>query len=211
MNPRFSIGNFLRRLGVLLAVAAIFSAGYFTCLKTHHTTSPADTARMMQPAGDAPADVRSGVQATLNTLEQAYLRRDPSQIDALMNAAFAPNADVITLGAEGLPYEWVRGPAEVRSFIQRDWQVWGLFRFDPTKAIVWSSGNVAWVATLGEVEFQGGSRQIRFTAVLEKRGDKWVFRQMQFQWNDGAATAGDLVRPQTYLTLIERELGFSAR
>lgn len=209
MNPRFSLGNFLRRLGVLLAVAAIFAAGYFTCLKTRHTTPAADTARMMQPAGDAPAEVRAGVQGTLNLLEQAYLRRDPNQIDALMDAAFAPEADVLTLGAEGLPYEWVRGPAEVRNFIQRDWQVWGLFRFDPTKAMVWSSGNVAWVATLGEVEFQGGSRQIRFTAVLEKRGEKWVFRQMQFQWNDGAATAGDLMRLGTYFKLIERGLGFS--
>jgi|GEM_PF-1886162 len=211
MNPRFELRMLVRPLVLLLTLAGVFTAGYFTCLKTRHITPPAETARMLQPAGDAPADVHAGVQTTLNTLALAYLRHDSSQIDMLMQAAFAPEADVIVLGAEGLPYQWVRGQTEMRAFLERNWQSGELLRFDPSKTLVWSSGNVAWMATLGDVESKGGNRQIRLTAVLEKRNEHWVFRQMQFQWNDGAATADDLIKPETYFSLLRRALQNTAQ
>jgi hypothetical protein len=65
-------------------------------------------------------------------------------------------------------------------------------------AVVSSSGNVAWLATLGNVDFHGHPRPLRFTAVLERRGEQWQFRQVQFQWNDNDPKLGDLLRPSTY-------------
>jgi len=191
-------------LAALVLLVAAFAAGFYTCLKFHHTSPPEQAARQLEPVGDAPADARAGVVDTLNNLKQAYLSRDPRQLAPLMDRDFAADADVLVLGSEGQPWEWVRGNDEVRSFIARDWKEWGTFRFDPAKALIWSSGNVAWMATLGTVEYQHGSRPIRFTAVLEQRRGKWVFRQMQFQWNDSPATASDLLSPETYLTLVRR-------
>lgn len=203
-------------VAALCALAVAFAAGFVVCLKLRHTPSAEATAQRMRPAGDAPPAVRAGVAATLEALEQAYQpsttgQLDSRQIDALMTRAFAPDADILLLGTEGVPAEWVRGETRVRDFLGHDCAQWGQVRFDPQSALVWSSGNVAWVATAGTVEFRSGSRPLRLTAVLEQRGGRWVFRQIQFQWNDEPAEASDLFRLETYRTALRHALRHLAR
>lgn len=210
MTSGLVLRRLLLALAVLAGLSAAFAAGFLCCLKFRHVATPADVARMLAPTGDAPPAVRAGVLSTLRVLQQAYLRRDPNQLDTLLARAFAPNADVLVLGTEGAPQDWQRGPASVRWFIEHDWRTWGLLRFDPEQALVWSSGNVAWVATLGQVEFPRGARRVRITAVLENRSGIWVFRQLQFQWADDMPTAHDLFEPGTYLSLLRKGLRFSS-
>ena len=192
----------------------MFAAGYLTCLMTRHTPSAAETAAMLAQPGDAPAGVRTGVVATLAALAAGYGTQDSSRLDAVMNQVFATDADLLVLGADGYGHEWARGREQARKFLTRDWAVWGDFRFDPAKTLVWSSGNVAWIATVGQVRYPHGNRQIRLTGVLEKRdgplrngpqlGGQWVIRQLQFQWADGAATARDLIHGATYSELLHK-------
>jgi len=57
-----------------------------------------------------------------------------------------------------------------------------------------SSADVAWLATNGTVVKTRSSRSIRYTAVLTRGEGRWLFRQIQFQWDERPVILSDLTK-----------------
>ncbi len=160
----------------------------------------------LQYPGDASPEVRSGVIAALDDLQQGYKDRDLTKLPGMVHRLFPADAEVLLLGTAGSPLESIHGQQEAERFIASDWQLWGNMRLNGAESAVWSSGDVAWSATLGQVDWKNGSRPLRLTAVLKRNGSVWQFRQIQFQWNDGDPEAGDVLQPALYLRLAKKAL-----
>ncbi|MBS1806282.1 MAG: nuclear transport factor 2 family protein [Acidobacteria bacterium] len=176
-----------------------FGMGFISCLHTK-TSAPDDVRKLkLQVPGDAPTEVRREVLTALRVFQDGYIRRDPKNIEAFAERTIARNDDVLLLGTD--TGEWVRGYPAVADFIKRDWLGWGDFRFDVDDSIVSSSGNVAWITSIGLVHFKTLDRPVRFSAVLTKEKSAWMFQQIHFQWDDKDPSSADLLRPRTYLTL----------
>jgi ketosteroid isomerase-like protein len=170
------------------------------------STPPNDSLKsQMLQAGDAPPAVRAGVLDSLRAFQDGYVKRDRRTLDPFMTKLFTRDDDILMIGVEGGPSEWARGYASVARFIQRDWQQWGDFRFDVDHSVVWSSGDVAWVASLGSVQSKDSVQPIRFTAVLSRDGDRWVFRQIHFQLDQTDPEQADILNPHTYVRLARKE------
>jgi hypothetical protein len=161
-------------------------------------SSEADNVRQryLLEAGDASPVVRAGVVAALRAFQEGYVRREPKELDSFMRRVFPKGGDVLLLGTDST--EWVRGYHAVEAFIKEDWQHWGDFRFDTERAIVWCSGDVAWMASVGVVRGGGSGRAVRFSAILTRDRDRWLFRQLQFQWDDRDPSLPVLRRASTY-------------
>jgi hypothetical protein len=178
-----------------------FVFGFIACLHSKSTPNPELRELELRQAGDAPPAVRAGVLASLRAFQEGYVKRDPGNLDAFMSRLFPRDGDVLILGTEGGTAEWVRGYPAAATLIREDWRDWGNFRFNVDGSIISSSGDVAWVATVGSVNFKGIERPIRFSATLARNGDNWLFRQMQFQWDDQEPEALAVFHPHTYLRL----------
>jgi len=114
-----------------------------------------------------------------------------------MDRLFSKADDVSLLGTDA--GEWVRGYPAVSEFIRGDWQNWGDFRFDVDGAVISASGDIAWITSIGMVHGRRADRPIRFTAVLKRDGDRWLFRQLQFQWEERDPSPTEFLR----LTLVK--------
>jgi hypothetical protein len=183
---------------VLSLLAAItFVSGFACCLylKGAVEAPAAEILRQKYLArqGDAPPLLRAEILAALRIFQDGYVKRDSRELDSFMRRAFTEDDDVLLLGTDGA--EWARGYRAVGQFIKADWEGWGDFRSAVDDSIVWCSGDVAWLATVGTVHFEQANRPIRFTAVLTRHQDRWLFRQVHFQW-DGS--------PQTRLALMRK-------
>ena len=181
---------------------ACFACGFLSGLHLKSAPSGAMRAQELATPGDAPLVVRTGVLASLQAFQDGYVRRDPQAINAFMSGLFPHDQDVLVLGTDGGTFEWLRGYDRAAQFIKADWQGWGDFRFDVDHALVWSSGDVAWVASLGSVGTGNHPRPVRFTAILTRNGDRWLFRQVHFQWDDDDARDRDLLNPRTYARIV---------
>jgi hypothetical protein len=202
----FTRSRALIPLSVLLIANAGFAMGFVACLHLKGARpSPLREQELVQ-SGNAPPVVRTAIVEKLHALQEGYARRDPKQVESLTQSLFPQDGDVLILGTDGGVREWVRGAPDARRFIEQDWRLWGDLHFDVDHAIVWSSGTAAWVATIGVVRWQRSERPVRFTAVLTRENDRWVFRQMHFQWDDNEPAASDLLRPQTYLNFLSDAL-----
>ena len=183
-----SLRRFARpRLGGLtlaaIAIAFGFCSGWEASRKlTTEPTLGALVRTTLTNPGDAPPTVRAGVRATLDILQMAYLRRDPAALPNLMRRCFDPDLSVLMMGTD--PIEWVNGYAQAGNFIAHDLRGWGGVHLDVADAQVSASGATAWLATVGTVRFGSTLRPIRFTAVLTFKGDHWVFRQIQYQYDE---------------------------
>lgn len=197
-------------ISITLAIACLmfvgFAIGFVSCLRLRAVSSNALLERQLLRAGDATPEVRAGVLQSLRSFQDGYVRRDPANLDSFMNAVFPRDEDILILGTEAGASEWVRGYSGAASFIRRDWQQWGDFRFDVDHADVWSTGDVAWVATVGSVKSNMMERPIRFTAILTRNGNRWVFRQLQFQLDQVNPVATDVFKPHTYFRLVRLAL-----
>ncbi len=187
---------------VVLLLLVGFVAGFRTCLHARDTYPPLSRAQELAQPGNAPPAVRTAIVERLHVFQQGYTRRDPNQIDAFARDLFPSDDDILILGTEGGTEEWVRGGAASRKFVADDWRGWGDLHLDVDRALVGSSDSAAWVATIGSVDWKKRKRPIRFTAVLAREGDRWVFRQMHFQWDDKDPSASDLLRSRTYLGVL---------
>jgi hypothetical protein len=130
---------------------------------------------------------------SLRAFQSGYSKRDPAIISAFMEKLFPKDQDILVLGTDS--GEWIEGYQRVRDFIANDWRYWGDVRLDVDNAMVSADNDVAWVTTVGT--FGDGSsalRSIRFAAVLTRSEDRWLFRHIQFQWDDGPATLAELLR-----------------
>jgi SnoaL-like domain len=189
----------LRRPALITALALLSAISGFACgwiAKKHMRVSLPEEVRKqyLQQPGDAPLEVRSGVVLALRELQEGYRERDANGIDMFMSRLFAKNADVLILGTDG--GEWERGYSQAADFINSDWKYWGDVRFATDDAVISSSGNVAWISTVGDVNWKGTSRALRLSAVLVRSGDHWLFRELQFQWDENDLPLKDLLRLQ---------------
>jgi ketosteroid isomerase-like protein len=123
----------------------------------------------------ANAKIEVEVLGVLNDWLENYEKRD---IDGLM-ALFAPDDDLFLFGT-GIDEKRI-GPAEVKYQAERDWSQMEALAFNFTSHHVSATGLVAWVAAEGLGQGRVGGQEIEFplrmTAVLEKRGDRWLIVQ----------------------------------
>lgn len=185
---------------VLFGLGA-FTFGFDASLHLKNSTSSAVRQKYLAQAGDAPPAVRAGVLVALHAFQDGYIKRDPKQVDQFMNSLFSRNEDVLLMGTDA--NEWARGYSAVSEFIKADWTQWGDFRFAVDDSIISSAGDVAWVASVGVVHGKLSDRPVRFSAILTRSGDRWLFRQVHFQWDDRDPGLGDLLRPSTHLKIAD--------
>ncbi len=185
-----------RWLGLLLPALFLLMAGFaFGLLASRHLKRVVPDERRqayLHRKGDALPAVREQVLVALRAFQNGYSRRDPKDLDSFMRRLFVEDDEILLLGTDA--GEWVRGYHEVGRFIANDWAKWGDFKFLVEDAIIWSSGNVAWVVSVGTVHGQRSDRPVRFSAILAPRGEEWVFRQLHFQWDEREPSPTDLTR-----------------
>lgn len=123
----------------------------------------------------ADAKTEIAVMAVVDKFNETYARRD---IDGLL-ALFAPDSDLVLFGT-GADEKRV-GLAELKFQAERDWAQTDSISFELGWHSVSAAGSVAWLAAegMGQAKFDGQemSFPFRFTAVLEQRGNKWLFTQ----------------------------------
>jgi ketosteroid isomerase-like protein len=195
----------LTREKVLLAAAIVlliwdgFAFGVVSDLRLERNAATDNRLQNLHQTGDAPSQVRMEVLAALRAFQEGYRKRDAKELNSFMHDLFLENDDILLLGTD--PDEWMRGYRKVSEFIRQDWEKWGGFRFAVDDSIVWSSGDVAWIVSVGSVLARGADRRVRFSATLKRSGDRWRFRQLQFQWDDPGPRLSDLFRPRTHVRL----------
>jgi SnoaL-like domain len=146
--------------------------------------------------GDAREPVRAEVLASIRAFQSGYTKRDPAILPRFMEQLFPKDQDILVLGTES--GEWIEGYPQVGDFIAGDWRGWGDVRLDVDNAMVSADNDVAWVTTIGTVGTGSvPTRAIRFAAVLTRSNNRWLFRHIQFQWND---------RPETFAELLRRSI-----
>lgn len=188
-------------LAIALLILGAFIFGFVSCLNLKSTVSHDLRQQYLLQAGNAPLPVREGVLAALRDFQEGYVKRDPKELNSFMNRLFPKSDDVLLLGTDA--DEWVRGYPAVGDFIRADWVNWGDFRFAVNDSIVWSSGDVAWIASVGAVRENGSDRPLRFSAILTRNGSNWLFRQVHFQWDDRDPGLADLLHPGVQLKLFK--------
>jgi ketosteroid isomerase-like protein len=108
----------------------------------------------------------------------AYARKD---LKAVM-ATIAPDAVFIGSGSE----ERLVGWAQIRAAYKRDFNRMNSASFKFTWTSVASRGEVAWFASDCKALVDSGRRKIellgRWSGVLEKQGDRWLFVQSHFSF-----------------------------
>jgi len=191
----------------LLAVAGI-ALGLGAMLRVKADANTDARTHSLAMAGDAPAAVQAGVRDALRTFQDGYIQRDPKNLDSFMSWLFTKDGDILMMGTDRT--DWARGYGATAEFIREDWANWGDLRLNADESSVWSSGDVAWVAGTGTVRFKRGERPVRLTAVLTRNGDKWQFRQVQFQWDDSDPDEAQVPRPGMYLKLMRSALRHAA-
>jgi hypothetical protein len=178
-----------------------FLAGWF--VSRHVVLAPLEAAQpriSSTDGGDAPDAVRSEVLKTLREFQEGYTRRDVSAIDSFMQKLFPRGKDPMVLGTEG--GEWIRGSESIADFIRKDWQNWGDVQIDLDAAVISSARDVVWLVAPGHVNFGRDPRAVRFTAMLVKSDGRWLFRQVQFQWeNEAGLSLREIVKPSNFRRL----------
>jgi hypothetical protein len=156
-------------------------------------------ASVIPEGGDAPESVRQDVLEAVRGFQDGYTRRDVKYLGTFMNQLFPATKECLVLGTE--PGEYIRGFERIARFIRNDWQNWGDVRLDVDASVVSGAGDVAWLATPGSVSFQGSPHPIRFTATLVRDDGRWLFRQVQFQWDNRGPLLRELLQPSAVLQL----------
>jgi len=133
--------------------------------------------------GNAPAHVRANVLKSLHQFQDGYTQRDVSVLQPFMEQLFSQD-NILVLGTQ--PREVLSSYDRATALVSSDWRRWGDCTFLMDKAHISSSGNVAWVSTIGYVKFDMCRLLIlplRLSAVMVKETDSWRFQQMQFQFD----------------------------
>jgi ketosteroid isomerase-like protein len=186
-------------LGLLLA--GTFALGFVASSHLKTVSSVEIRQTYLRQKGNAAPEVREGVLAALRGFQEGYSRRNPRELEAFMRRLFPQSEDVLLLGTDSA--EWIRGYRAVGDFIRSDWQYWGDFRFEVEKSIIWSSGDVAWVASIGSVHGARSDRPVRFSAILTRTSDRWLFRHVHFQWDERDPRPVDLFRPSMHVRMTK--------
>lgn len=132
--------------------------------------------------------VESEVMAVVTKHMEAYAKR---QLDSAL-ALWAKDPDVVAIGSG--PDEKRVGPAELKVQLERDFAQSEAVSMELGWRSVSTAGSVAWMAAncliRAKVNGQDISLPGRLTAVLEKRGNRWLFVQQHFSMPYGAQKVG---------------------
>ena len=96
--------------------------------------------------GNASDSVRSLIIEQLQKFQDGYTERDTSQVTLFMEQLFSQN-DILILGT--MPREIYIGYDRASKLILSDWESWGDCTFLIKNAHISTSGNVAWISTIG--------------------------------------------------------------
>ncbi|OPY82307.1 MAG: SnoaL-like domain protein [Syntrophorhabdus sp. PtaU1.Bin153] len=124
----------------------------------------------------ADAKTESEVMDALRTFVRAYRDRD---LKAMLEL-FAPDPDVVFYG-NGEDEKSI-GLSGIKEQAEHDWSQSAAVSLEIRWVSVSMAGPVAWLAADLEILAEGGGVEMslpaRLTAVLERRGEKWVFMQL---------------------------------
>jgi hypothetical protein len=196
----------LKNVRVLVFALGLIACGFlagWTASRRFILSTPAHLARAyLTDKGDAPEAVRHEVLKLLRAFQDGYVKRDVRSLDRFASQLFFPGTTVVVLGTD--PGEWINGYAAVKHFIKSDWLGWGDLRLLVDDTAVYSSGDVAWLATVGSVTSGRLQRPIRLTAVMTRTNARWLFRQIQFQWDERPTSLSELLAPARRAGVILR-------
>ena len=92
--------------------------------------------------------------------------------------------NILILGT--MPNEIYSGYDESTDLVRSDWLEWGDVRLLVQNANISTQGNVAWISTIGFVEFDLSRfllLPLRFSGVLVQEDFGWKFQQVQFEFD----------------------------
>ncbi len=133
--------------------------------------------------GSASASERSEILETLELFQNGYAARDQALLDDFMGRLFSADNTTI-LGT--MPREICVGFDQAADLVRTDWQSWGDCLFDLENVQISSSGEVAWIATVGFVRFDLSRflvLPLRLSGILVREDGIWRFQHLQFQFD----------------------------
>jgi hypothetical protein len=133
--------------------------------------------------GNADQEVRKQIEQKLHQFQQGYEARDTSVLAFFMDELFSQE-NILILGT--MPHEIYSGYDEATDLVRSDWMQWGDVRLLVQNANISAHGNVAWVSTIGFVQFDLSrflELPLRFSGVLVQEDFGWKFQQVQFQFD----------------------------
>lgn len=167
----------LRILFVLLALSLAVRT-----LQNPHPTFCGAGDTFVFSEGNAPEPDRSEIVDQLKLFQEGYAARDTSRVDSFARQLLSD--EILILGT--MPQEIYRGFDEARELVRTDWESWGDCTFLVEQARISTHDNVAWVSTIGEVQFDLSRflvMPLRLTGVMANEEGTWRFRQLQFQFD----------------------------
>ena len=137
----------------------------------------------------ADAKTQAEVVEVLNRFAEGNAKRDWNTIRPI----FASDPDVVLVGT-GKDEKRI-GLNEIKTQAERDWAQSESAEISFGWTSVSASGNVAWVASDATIRAKAGGQEIaltgRLTAVLERRGGKWLIVQLHFSLPAGGQAEGE--------------------
>ena len=133
--------------------------------------------------GNAPALTWDSIMTQLKYFENGYLERDVENLDEFCEKLFS-RENILIMGT--MPQEVYSGYEEASELIRTDWLYWGDVYYLMDQANVSVEGDVAWISTIGYVEFDMSRflvLPLRYSAVMVKEAEAWKFQKMQFQFD----------------------------
>ena len=133
--------------------------------------------------GNADPEIRSQIEQKMRQFQAGYEARDTSVLAFFMDDLFSQE-NILILGT--MPNEIYSGYDEATDLVRTDWLQWGDVRLMVQNANISSQGNVAWISTVGFVEFDLSRflvLPLRFSGVLVQENFGWKFQQVQFQFD----------------------------
>ena len=133
--------------------------------------------------GNADPEVRKQIEQKLHQFQNGYEARDTSVLAFFMDDLFSQE-NILILGT--MPNEIYYGYNEATDLVRSDWLQWGDLRLLVQNANISTQGNVAWISTIGFVEFDLSRflvLPLRFSGVLVQEDFGWKFQQVQFQFD----------------------------
>ena len=133
--------------------------------------------------GNADPEVRKQIEQKMRQFQAGYEARDTSVLAFFMDDLFSQE-NILILGT--MPNEIYSGYDEATDLVRSDWLQWGDVRLMVQNANISTQGNVAWISTIGFVEFDLSRflvLPLRFSGVLVQEDFGWKFQQVQFQFD----------------------------
>lgn len=120
-------------------------------------------------------NIENEITAALERLNRLLSEKDPAIVEE-----FAPGADTILIGSEA--GEIAAGRAQLEEFFQHILSLPVTLGWEWEEIKVSAAGGVAWFYAAGEVVMRGAdgrqSAPYRMTGVLERIGERWLWRQL---------------------------------